>query len=306
MEAYVERFDNYLRAIKNASPHTRRSYRSDLQDFMAFLQESEETCWNSGAVALDKISPATIRSYLAYLHSRNRKSTISRKLASLKSFFKFLIKEGFIAAHPANAISAPRNEKFIPSFLSVDEMFALIEQPQTEQALGVRDRALLELMYSCGLRVSEATGLNLDSVFLEEGFVRVRGKGDKERMVPIGSKALEAMNEYLAVRDTLIGSAAAKSKALFLNYRGGRLTTRSVGRLLSRYAGQINLFRPVHPHAIRHTFATHMLDAGADLRAIQELLGHSSLSTTQKYTHVSIDRLMEVYDKAHPRAKAKE
>lgn len=305
MEAYVERFENYLAAIRNASLHTRRSYRSDLRDFIVFLQENDTNVWNQGNIDLNAISPAVIRSYLAHLHHSNAKSTIARKLAALKSFFKFMVKEGLVTAHPAQAISSPRIEKCIPTFLSVDEMFAMIEQPDREKVLGLRDRALLELMYSCGLRVSEAVGLDLDRLLLAERLVKVRGKGDKERIVPLGGRACDALTEYLAVRDALANRTEKKTSALFLNNRGGRLTTRSVGRLIGAYAGQIAVFRPVHPHAIRHTFATHMLDAGADLRAIQELLGHSSLSTTQKYTHVGIDRLMEVYDKAHPRAKSK-
>jgi integrase/recombinase XerC len=304
MEAYIERFDNYLAAIKNASLHTRRSYRSDLYDFFAFLKENEKSIWNNGDIDLNAVTPLTVRDYLAYLYQKNAKSTIARKLAALKSFFKFMVKEGLVGSHPAHPVSTPRKELNIPTFLSVDEMFSLIEQPDDKKVLGMRDRAILELLYSCGLRVSEIVGLNLGNVDLDGGFVNVQGKGGKERMVPMGSKAGEALRAYLEMRSDLIREPDKEvAQAIFLNNRGGRLTARSIGRMIERYASRLSVFRPVHPHAIRHTFATHLLDAGADLRAIQELLGHSSLSTTQKYTHMGIDRLMEVYDEAHPRAK---
>ena len=307
MERFLGKFDNYLFAIKNASLHTRRNYHNDLTQFFAFLRENETSIWNQGEVALKKINPSIIRGFLAYLLQKNSKTTIARKIAALNSFFRFLIKEGFTALNPVQAISAPKPEKVIPSFLSVDEIFSLIEQPDHEKELGRRDRAILELMYSCGLRVSEVINLNLGDLDLSQGNLKVKGKGNKERMLPIGTKALEAIQDYLTVRSPLEAKRRnqEKSPALFLNHRGARLTTRSIGRMIERYARFLTIFRPIHPHAIRHTFATHLLDAGADLRAIQELLGHSSLSTTQKYTHVSIDRLMEVYDKAHPRAKNK-
>jgi len=301
----LEKFDNYLFAIKNASLHTRRNYHNDLTQFLAFLRENESDIWNQGEAALGKINPLIIRGFLSHLLQKNSKTTIARKIAALNSFFRFLIKEGFTALNPVQAISAPKPEKVIPSFLSVDEIFSLIEQPDHEKDLSCRDRAILELMYSCGLRVSEVTGLNLGDIDPSQGNLKVKGKGNKERMLPVGTKALEAIHDYLIVRNNLEAKRKdqEKSPALFLNHRGARLSTRSIGRMISGYARFLTLFRPIHPHAIRHTFATHLLDAGADLRAIQELLGHSSLSTTQKYTHVSIDRLMEVYDKAHPRAK---
>lgn len=305
MERFLEKFDNYLFAIKNASLHTRRNYHNDLTQFLAFLREKEADICKQEEVALNKINPSIIRGFLAYLLHKNSKTTTARKIAALNSFFRFLIKEGFTASNPVQAISAPKPEKVIPSFLSVDEIFSLIEQPNHENDLSRRDRAILELMYSCGLRVSEVVGLNLEAFDLPQGNLRVKGKGNKERMLPIGTKALEAIQDYLTVRSNLEAKRKdqGKSPALFLNHRGEKLTTRSIGRMINKYARFLTMFRPVHPHAIRHTFATHLLDAGADLRAIQELLGHSSLSTTQKYTHVSIDRLMEVYDKAHPRAK---
>jgi integrase/recombinase XerC len=305
MEKFLEKFDNYLFAIKNASLHTRRNYHNDLTQFLAFLRENEPIVWDQGEAALNKINHLIIRGFIAYLLRKNSKTTIARKIAALNSFFRFLIKESFIASNPVQAISAPKPEKVVPCFLSVDEIFSLIEQPDHENNLSRRDRAILELMYSCGLRVSEVVSLNLGDLDPPQGNLKVTGKGNKERMCPIGTKALEAIQDYLIVRSNLEAKRKdqGKSPALFLNHRGARLTTRSIGRMINKYARFLTMFRPVHPHAIRHTFATHLLDAGADLRAIQELLGHSSLSTTQKYTHVSIDRLMEVYDKAHPRAK---
>jgi len=305
MEEFLKKFDNYLFAIKNASSHTRRNYLNDLKQFIKFLRENEIEVLRQGKVELNKITPSIIRSFLAYLHQKNTKTTIARKIASLNSFFKFLIKEGLVTYNPAQTVSAPKPEKVIPTFLSVDEIFSLIEQPDKEKDLGRRDRAILELMYSSGLRVSEVVNLNLEDLDPNREFIKVKGKGNKERLLPVGTKAREALQDYLSIRKNLAEKKGIEksSQALFLNYRGGRLTTRSIARIIDKYAHQSSFFRPVHPHAIRHTFATHMLDAGADLRSIQELLGHSSLSTTQKYTHVSIDRLMEIYDKTHPRAK---
>ncbi|MCD6352893.1 MAG: tyrosine recombinase XerC [Proteobacteria bacterium] len=302
MEDFLERFDSYLFAVKNASLHTRRNYRADLNQFITFLQKNEKKLWNNGHPKVNEINPSIIRSFLACLHKKNRKTTIARKLASLKSFFKFLIKEGVLTSDPAQLISAPKPEKFIPTFLSIDEIFSLIEQPDKESILSRRDRAILELMYSCGLRVSELVNLNHEDLNLPERLIKVKGKGGKERILPMGTKAREAINDYLLLSNSSEKNAESCT-ALFLNNRGGRLTTRSIARMINKYVNRSSFFHPVHPHAIRHTFATHMLDAGADLRTIQEFLGHSSLSTTQKYTHVSIDRLMEVYDKTHPRAK---
>jgi len=305
MKKFLKRFDDYLFAIKNASSHTRRNYRNDLSQFFTFLQENEVGVFNHEKVDLNKITPSIVRNFLAHIHQKNAKTTMARKVAALNSFFKFLVKEGFVASNPAQTVSAPKPEKVIPTFLSVDEIFSLVEQPDREKALSRRDRAILELMYSCGLRVSEVVNLDLKDLDLGGGLIKVKGKGNKERLLPIGAKAREALDDYLSVRKKLgeKNKAEGPPSALFLNHRGGRLTTRSIARMIDKYARRSAFFRPVHPHAIRHSFATHMLDAGADLRAIQELLGHSSLSTTQKYTHVSIDRLMEVYDKTHPRAK---
>lgn len=305
MEKFIEKFDNYLFAIKNAASNTRRSYRNDLHQFHMFLRENNEPVMHHEQIDLNKITPLIIRRFLAQLHRANTKTTIARKIASLNAFFTFLIKEGLVESNPARTLSAPKAETVIPTVLSVDEMFSLIEQPGREKTLSLRDRAILELMYSCGLRVSEVVTIDLGDLDIAGGLLKVKGKGDKERILPVGAKAREALDAYVLVRRKISKTKRPEEigAALFLNCRGDRLTTRSIARMIKRYASRMVLFRSVHPHALRHTFATHMLDAGADLRAIQELLGHSSLSTTQKYTHVSVDRLMEVYDKTHPRAK---
>jgi integrase/recombinase XerC len=216
-----------------------------------------------------------------------------------------LVEEGLLSQNPAEIVATPKQEKPLPTFLPVDEVFSLLETPDRSTTWGARDRAILETLYSCGIRVSELTGLSEGDVDFSLGILKVYGKGRKERIVPIGEKALAALREYLPQRDRILGSLGYKGRGspLFINGRGGRLTSRSVARILHKYILKCGLLRKVSPHALRHSFATHLLDAGADLRAIQELLGHVSLSTTQRYTHVSVDKLMEVYDRAHPRAK---
>jgi integrase/recombinase XerC len=234
------------------------------------------------------------------LHKQNKKSTIGRKLAALRTFFRYLVREGVLRLNPGELVATPKQEKYLPRTLTVDESFALMEQGGGAGLLARRDRAIVETLYSCGLRVSELTGLNVGSVDLREGLVRVLGKGRKERIVPIGRKAREALEEYLAARGN-----PADEEPLFLNQRGGRLTPRSVERNLKVQLLKAGILKDATPHALRHSFATHLLDGGADLRAIQELLGHASLSTTQKYTQVSVDHLMHVYDQAHPRSRKK-
>jgi integrase/recombinase XerC len=252
-----------------------------------------------------------IHAYLSLLHRRNKKSSIGRKLSTLKSFFRFLLREGEVERDPTVLISSPKQDQPLPTHLVVDDMFRLLETPPNDTPAGLRDRAMLEVLYSCGLRVSELVGLNWGDIDSNVEVVRVKGKGNKERIVPIGRKALEALELYRARisellapkrRNRFSSATSATSLPVFLNTRGGRLTTRSVARFVSSYARACGIALKTSPHALRHTFATHLLDAGADLRSIQELLGHSSLSTTQKYTHVNLDHLMHVYDKAHPRA----
>jgi len=302
---FIQQFIRYLSLEKNASPHTCRCYGKDLEEFEDFLKKSEMYLSASGRVEIEKADRMAIRKYMSLLHRKNKKSSIARKISTLRSFFKYLTREQVIASNPAKSVSTPKVEKTLPTTLTVDEAFRLMESPKSipEKSSGVskesrlRDRAILELLYSSGLRVSELVGLNLDQLNPDLGIVRVMGKGRKERIVPVGVKALEALKDYLEERGVSRGE-----EAIFMNSLGGRLTTRSVGRLIKKYTRHSGIFRKVSPHSLRHTFATHLLDAGADIREIQEMLGHSSLSTTQRYTHVSVGRLMEVYDKAHPRS----
>ena len=289
MKKQIEQFLIHLRAEKNVSHHTLKAYTQDLKEFDDFVDKKPKNIDN-----LD------IRTFLASLYHRNlKKSSISRKLASIRSFFKYLHREGYVKSNPAKLVSSPKVPKNLPKFLTIDEVFSLIESPKGETFKPTRDKAIIEILYSCGLRVSELTSLDISDLDIKETIIRVKGKGRKERIVPIGTKAMEAIKNYLPERISL----RKKSPGLILNNRGGRLTQRSVRRILLQYSRMINLAGDLSPHTLRHTFATHLLHEGADLRSIQELLGHSSLSTTQKYTHLDIRQLTEVYDKAHPMAK---
>jgi len=302
---FIQQFIRYLSLEKNASPHTCRCYRKDLEGFQDFLKTSGMYLSPSGGVEIEKADRMAIRKYMSALHRKNKKSSIARKISTLRSFYRYLTREQVIASNPAKSVSTPKVEKTLPTALTVDEAFRLMDSPgaipetfsEASKENRLRDRAILELLYSSGLRVSELVGLNLDQVNSDLGIVRVMGKGRKERIVPVGTKALEALKAYVEERGVPRGE-----EPLFTNSSGGRLTTRSVGRLVKKYTRHSGIFRRVSPHSLRHTFATHLLDAGADIREIQEMLGHSSLSTTQKYTHVSMGRLMEVYDKSHPRS----
>ena len=301
LDTLIEKFKLYISVEKNLSLHTQRNYLSDLYQFKDFLEREYPK------TGIETIDNMIIRSYLGSLYKKNRKSSIARKLASLRTFFKFLLRAGILKENPASIVSTPRLEKHVPSFLTIDEMFALLNMPDETKPAGIRDKAILEILYSSGLRVSELVEMNEDDLDLNLGIIKVMGKGKKERIVPIGSKAIEALNNYLNNKKRLSKHPLPSSlnPPLLLNQRGGRLTTRSVARIINRYIEQCGLLKNISPHSLRHTFATHMLDAGADLRAIQELLGHVSLSTTQKYTHVSISKLMEVYDNAHPKSRVK-
>jgi len=302
---FIQEFIRYLSLEKNASPHTCRCYRKDLEGFEDFLKGTGMYVGASESVEIEKADRMAIRKYMSSLHRKNKKSSIARKISTLRSFFKYLAREQVIASNPAKSVSTPKLEKTLPTTLTVDEAFRLMDSPKSipEKSSEVskenrlRDRAILELLYSSGLRVSELVGLNLDQFDSDLGIVRVMGKGRKERIVPVGVKAVEALKAYLEERGLSGGE-----DPIFINSLGGRLTTRSVGRLMKKYTRHAGIFRKVSPHSLRHTFATHLLDAGADIREIQEMLGHSSLSTTQRYTHVSMGRLMEVYDRAHPRS----
>ena len=308
MKRALQDFLRYLRIEKNYSGHTLRNYQSDLRQFIDFLDNRSEQQGSAERMDPKQVGHLDVRSYLASLYRRNAKSSVARKLSALRSFFAYLLRQGEVKQNPADLVSAPKMGKAIPDFLQVDETFQLMHGPDRDSVLGSRDRAILEVLYSCGLRVSELTALNLDGVELELGIIRVMGKGSRERVVPVGSKAREALSHYLQRRGELLGMQM-EHQALFLNNRGGRLSPRSVARLLKKHMQRCNIARPLSPHGLRHSFATHLLDAGADLRAVQEMLGHVSLSTTQRYTHLSVDKLMAEYDKAHPRSrlqKAKE
>ena len=287
-------FCRYLEAERGLSPHTQAAYRCDLEQLSRFiLQERGE---NASPTDVDHL---LLRRFLAKLSTSVAKSSQGRKLAAIRSFFRYLLRRGEVNANPAELIATPKKEKRLPFHLDIDQTTALMEAPMEGARDAIRDRAILETLYSSGLRVSELTGLNRSDLDLEGGMLRVMGKGSKERIVPLGGKAAEAIRDYLDQR----GEYQADTP-LFLNSRGTRINRRGVARIVDLHVLRIAAFKRISPHTLRHTFATHMLEGGADLRAIQELLGHSSLSTTQKYTHVSLDRLMEVYDKAHPKAHA--
>lgn len=296
MQTLIDRFVGYLADERNLSPHTRTAYRRDLGEFQAFLERQG----GSSRDALVKIDSFLLRRYLAELHKRNQRTSIARKLSSLRTFFRYLVREGLLASNPAAGLLTPKLNRYLPKTLSVDEASALMERGYGNSLLDLRDRAIVELFYSSGLRVSELTGLDVGALNLREKLVRVLGKGRKERILPIGGKAHQALLAYLGER-----GMPDEKEPLFLNAQGGRLTPRSVQRNLKTRLIKSGVIKDISPHALRHSFATHLLDGGADLRAIQELLGHASLSTTQKYTQVSVDQLMAVYDKAHPRSKKK-
>lgn len=338
MKQAVGKFLAYLQSVKNSSPHTISNYGKDLSQFIEFLSPP-----GMQTPALTGVTHGMIREFVAHLHDQGlEKSSIARKLAALRSFFKYCVREDHLKENPARLVPTPKLPKRIPSVLSAEEMNGFLNQlagmqtsaPAPPAAAGKRgqisdnvsgaqsprvklaeeslllprDRALLELLYAAGLRVSELTGLNLADIDEKERMLRVRGKGNKERIVPYGSKAQEALEKYWPLREQLLSQsfsarrAGPRTDAVFLNYAGRRLTQRSVGRIVKKYVRIVNMNWDLHPHSLRHAFATHLLADGADLRAIQELLGHQSLSTTQKYTHASIRQLMDIYDKAHPHA----
>ncbi len=299
----IESFIEFLEREKGYSPQTLRSYRNDLWQFAGFLVSRGLYAKQGGDGRLGAVDVQVLRSYLANISRKLKRSSISRKLSAVRSFFLFLEKRGLIEVNPAAELATPRLERYLPRFLSVDEAFALVESPKEINVASLRDRAILEVLYSCGLRVGELVSMNRSSLDSAQGLVKVMGKGSKERVVPIGRHALNAVSKYL---DALEATDRADKKAqapLFANMRGGRLSARSVGRIIKKYVLRMGLPDDISPHAMRHTFATHLLEAGADLRSVQELLGHSSLSTTQRYTHVTLDKLMEVYDKTHPRSR---
>jgi integrase/recombinase XerC len=305
MQKYIDDFFRHLKYERNASEHTLRNYESDLIQFYDHIAPPDK----KGArrhVDILAIDNLTIREYLASLYEKKKKkSSIHRKIAALRTFFRFLCREGILEENPAKLVASPRVERTLPNHLTIEQMIKFIETPETDSVLGKRDRAILELLYASGLRVSELVTLSLADIDFNNQTVRVKGKGRKERMVPFGDHAKKALQDYLGVRSELLIEAEPDKvdpMAVFMNYQGTRITTRSVGRMIDKYVKQCAEIHHISPHSLRHSFATHLLDAGADLRTIQELLGHARLSTTQQYTHVSMDKLMEVYDKAHPKA----
>ena len=323
MQAAIEDYFRYLRAERDASAHTLRNYQVDLVQFLAYLRERHPQAAGPDPAAIDHMA---VRGFLARLTSAGlARASIARKLATLRSFFRFLARQGRVPSNPAALVQAPRLPIRTARHLSVDEVFQLLAAPASaatgrgkglegsKAILLARDRAILELLYASGLRIGELTGLNLMDVDLTEGLVRVLGKGRKERIVPAGREARQALEAYLAVRGGLLTAAgesgtgaggANPAEAMFLNHRGKRITTRSVGQMVLRYLMASGLGKKITAHGLRHSFATHLLRAGADLRAIQELLGHVHLRTTQRYTHVGLDQVLAVYDCAHPRARA--
>ena len=302
MQNEIGEFLDYLHYERNVSVNTITAYRDDLESFVAFLT-TDYFVLGRDQLDLGSVDHLAIRSYLAWLARRKlSRSSSARKLSALRSFFKFMMREGFVPANPARGVSTPKREKFLPSVIQSSDIETLFEQADCEKVLGVRDRAWMELLYASGLRIGELVGIDLDDIDLRSRLVKVRGKGSKERIVPFGSKAESAIRAWLAARLELIRGHEDERQPLFVNYRGDRISARSVRRLFDRYVRGASLRSGVSPHTLRHSFATHLLNAGADLRTIQELLGHASLSTTQKYTHLNDWELIAVYKKAHPRA----
>jgi integrase/recombinase XerC len=303
MKAEILQFANYLKA-KNASLHTLRNYISDLQQFYEYVTPAAKQEGERPGFSVQQLDNLVIREYLGHLYDHKiEKSSMARKISALRSFCKFLCQQNVLAQNPAKMVHLPKLTKKIPNHLTVEDTAKLIEAPDLSTSLGRRDRAILELLYACGVRVSELSGLNVDDVNYKDSMVLVRGKGRRERLVPFGQYCHRALEMYL--NDRCIKASWSQGEPripLFLNHLGTRLTTRSVARIVEKYARLKGLTQKISPHGIRHSFATHMLNSGADLRSIQELLGHKSLSTTQRYTHLSIGHLMEQYDKAHPKA----
>jgi tyrosine recombinase XerC len=290
----IESFMAHLKYEKNASPHTIASYRRDLLQLVQYLEERKS--------GLDKVDNIILRGFLASRYDRGeKKSTIGRKLAAIRSFFQFCVRRHWMEHNPAKVVSTPKQDKPVPSFLTEEEMQAFLDLPRTNKTLDLRDRAMMELLYATGIRVSELVGINLEDVNFSERLIRIRGKGKKERLVPFGRVAEESLRSYLRVRSS-INKGKVEPKPIFLNYLGKKLSSRSVERAVDKHIRRSALRRKISPHSLRHSFASHLLSRGADLRIIQELLGHESLATTQKYTHIDLKHILEVYRKSHPRS----
>ena len=302
MEQDLIDFTNHMQIERNLSRHTCNGYVCDLKQFLAYVKTlGEGAC----SFAVDHM---IIRGFVRSLYlAKLKKVTIARKLAAVRAFYKYLLREGRITKNPAELVQTPSPEKHVPRVLSVDEILMILNLSYRDEPLELREKAIMELFYSTGIRLSELVGLNIADINFHQGLIKIRGKGRKERVIPVGRPALLAIESFLRKRGDLIREKESEGpdKPLFLNVRGERLTARSVARVVDRIVARSGINRKISPHALRHSFATHLMDAGADLRAIQELLGHESLSTTQKYTAVSISRLMEVYDRAHPKARGR-
>jgi integrase/recombinase XerC len=282
-------FYRYLNVEKGVAFNTERAYRGDIDDFVAFIETS----------SYDVVDHHAIRGYIVSIYKGLKKSSLSRKVSSIKVFFRFLKKKGYIEENTALVIKNPRIEKHLPKFYTIDEMFHFLDYLPKDGWINLRNRAIFELMYSTGMRAQETLSMNVEDLHMDGMWVKAKGKGGKERIIPFGEKARDAINEYVAA---LSGARKDLSKgALFVNVRGYRLSYRGLLKIMKKHQLHAHLFKDLALHGVRHSFATHMLDSGADLRVIQELLGHSKLSTTQKYTHVSMEKLMEIYDKSHPR-----
>jgi integrase/recombinase XerC len=299
MDEALAEFLRHLALERNASPHTVKSYREDLTQALDFFRAR----LGPQSAAPERLTTRVLRAYLAWLHEQGyAKTTVARRVSAVRSWCRFLCRQGTLKSNPADGLRGPRQDKKLPHFLSVEDVARLLGAPPADTPLGLRDRAILETLYSAGLRVSELTGLNVEDVDLTEGMATVRGKGRKERLALLGPPALAALRLWLDGRAAVVGALRRPQVALFLNKSGTRLSSRSVGRLLEKYLKHAGLDPRTSPHTLRHSFATHLLDNGADIRSVQELLGHRSLSTTQIYTHVTTHRLQESYAKAHPRA----
>lgn len=309
----IHEFLDYLNFEKHFSEHTGKCYHADLEQFCGYLQSGSDNASSGGGVAVQTetqlqqlllaVTTETVRAYIASLNDKNySKSTIARKLATMRSFYKFLVKRSYLNANPVTAVRTPKQDKKLPKFLEYEQVKKLLETPPSDSWLGARDRAIMETLYSTGVRVSEVVGLNIEDVDFLGEVLHIRGKGKKERLTPIGSSAIQAVQRYMEFRNRRAQSNGNfDSKVLFVNKHGKRLSTRSVRRKMDKYLKMAGLDPAISPHTLRHSFATHMLNNGADLRSVQELLGHQSLSTTQVYTHLTTKKLKEVYDNAHPR-----
>ena len=302
MEIEIKKFIQFL-AGRNLSEHTIRNYVSDLKQFRAFVISTNSGTKSAG-FSTNKISTSIIRKFLENLHTqKTQNSSIARKVSTLRAFCKFLCETNILKENPVKLIRSPKIRQKIPQHLTVEECVILIESPDLSQPRGYRDRAILELLYACGLRVGELSELNISDINFKESIVLVRGKGKKERLVPFGQHCHEALTDYIDKRNVLnLADSIDATSPVFLNYRGTRITPRSVGRIIEKYLQKSGLLQRISPHGLRHSFATHLLNSGADLRSIQELLGHKNLSTTQRYTHLSVGHLMEEYDRTHPKA----